>query len=154
MRIVFLKEQEFGPLKLNNQQLRLIEENRKKLIFQNCIQLAEGQLYSGQWNGNSQTKEGYGLQVWPDGSKYEGLWSHNMASGYGRFILADGDMYQGNWVNDKAHGEGNYYYAEGAMYNGKWVEDKQEGLGREEWPDGSFYEGEYLKGKKHGKGTF
>ena len=59
--------------------------------------LSEGQVYSGQWNASSDTKEGYGLQVWPDGSKFEGFWKDDMTNGYGRFILADGDVFVGEW---------------------------------------------------------
>ena len=44
------------------------------------------------------------MQVWVDGSKYEGSWKQDAANGYGRFILADGDVYCGNWMDDKAHG--------------------------------------------------
>ena len=92
--------------------------------MKNGYSLSEGQIYSGQWNDNTNTKEGYGLQVWPDGSKFEGFWFDDKAKGYGRFILADGDVYQGSWVGDKAHGEGEYFYAEGATYKGGWNEDK------------------------------
>lgn len=35
------------------------------------------------------------MQVWPDGSKYEGEWVDGKANGKGRFILADGDVYEG-----------------------------------------------------------
>ena len=93
MRVVLMKEQEFGPLKINSAQMREIEQNRVKLGMKNGYSLSEGQIYSGQWNENTNTKEGYGLQVWPDGSKFEGFWFDDKAKGYGRFILADGDVY-------------------------------------------------------------
>ena len=117
---VIIKELAFGLLKLTDKHKQQIEHGRsqKQLKFKNGHTLPDGQVYSGQWNSETLTKEGYGLQVWPDGSKYEGFWSKDMTNGYGRFILADGDVFVGDWVNDKAHGHGEYHYAEGASYKG------------------------------------
>ena len=69
--------------------------SRSQLAFKNGEILSEGQVYSGQWNQQQNRKEGYGIQVWPDGSKFEGFWKQDQAVGYGRFILADGDVYIG-----------------------------------------------------------
>jgi hypothetical protein len=44
------------------------------------------------------------MQIWKDGSKYEGYWKFDMANGKGRLIHSDGDVYEGEWLNDKAHG--------------------------------------------------
>ena len=151
--VVNHKEKLLGRLPLTQQQVKQIEQYRQSQEFKNGLVMADGQLYAGHVNYKDE-KHGYGLQVWPDGSKYEGFWSNNLAKGFGRFILADGDVYQGEWLEDKAHGEGEYYYAEGAVYKGGWLDDKQHGKGREEWPDGSFYDGEYIRGKKDGHGTF
>ncbi|CDW81172.1 morn repeat protein [Stylonychia lemnae] len=122
--------------------------------FKINLKLQNGTIYSGQFDPKTQTKEGFGIQIWPDGSKYVGQWSRGKAGGYGRFILADGDVYEGEWRDDKAHGYGIYYYADGAKYEGEWRDDKQEGIGREEWPDQSSFQGMYKDGKKHGQGKF
>jgi hypothetical protein len=53
---------------------------------------------------NSNTREGRGKQIWPDGSLYEGFWRNDKANGKGRLIHSDGDVYEGDWVNDKAEG--------------------------------------------------
>eukprot|EP00919_Chromeraceae_sp_WS-2016_P063815 GHVR01151030.1.p1 GENE.GHVR01151030.1~~GHVR01151030.1.p1 ORF type:complete len:107 (-),score=28.69 GHVR01151030.1:193-513(-) len=37
-------------------------------------------VYEGQWKGKM--KHGYGVQSWPDGSKYEGKWANDVASGH------------------------------------------------------------------------
>ena len=58
----------------------------------------------------------YGVQVWPDGSKYEGQWYQDTACGKGKLIHADGDIYEGEWFNDKAHGYGVYTHSNGAKY--------------------------------------
>ncbi len=44
------------------------------------------------------------MQIWPDGSMYEGWLQDSKANGFGRLIHADGDVYNGCWFNDKAHG--------------------------------------------------
>lgn len=47
----------------------------------------------GQWNGN--LREGYGIQIWPDGARYEGSWKDDKAEGKGKFLHADGDIFEG-----------------------------------------------------------
>ena len=49
-----------------------------------------------------EVREGYGVQVWPDGSRYEGCWKNDVADGLGKLINKEGDEYQGNWKEDKA----------------------------------------------------
>ena len=49
--------------------------------------------------------------MWPDGSKYDGMWENDMANGQGTLYHADGDIYEGLWLNDKAHGHGTYRHA-------------------------------------------
>ena len=49
-------------------------------------------------------KHGQGQQVWPDGSRYDGMWENDQANGQGVLVHADGDVYEGSWLNDKAHG--------------------------------------------------
>ena len=53
----------------------------------------------GQWKG--QMRHGYGIQVWPDGARYEGYWQDNKAHGKGKFYHVEGDVYDGDWVEDK-----------------------------------------------------
>ena len=40
-------------------------------------------------------REGYGKQIWPDGSSYEGTWVNNKGCGKGIYICSDGDVYEG-----------------------------------------------------------
>lgn len=54
------------------------------------------------------------MQVWPDGSCYQGFWKNNKANGKGRLIHSDGDVYIGDWVDDKAEGDGVYIHLDGA----------------------------------------
>ena len=69
--------------------------------------------YKGEWNHDGK-KDGRGVQVWPDGSIYEGYWKNGMMQGRGRLITPDGHIHDGNWLEDKAHGYGRFTHADGA----------------------------------------
>ncbi len=45
------------------------------------MKFKNGVIYHGEWKGN--VREGYGVQVWPDGAKYEGEWQDGKANGKG-----------------------------------------------------------------------
>jgi hypothetical protein len=93
-------------------------EERPKHTFKN------GAVYTGQWlKGEEDIRHGQGTQVWPDGAKYDGLWSNNKANGKGTFWHVHGDKYSGEWLDDKAHGVGTYTHANGARYEGHWQDD-------------------------------
>ena len=49
------------------------------------ITLENGTEYVGQWKNCK--KEGKGVQVWPDTSRYEGDWKEDKANGNGKFLL-------------------------------------------------------------------
>ena len=119
-----------------------------------CVEYENKAIYYGEWAKNDNKRHGRGIQVWTDGSKYEGYWREDRANVKGKLIHADGDIYEGEWLDDKAHGYGIYTHIDGAQYEGYWKEDKQEGRGKEKWPDGASYEGEYKQGKKSGFGKF
>ena len=76
--------------------------------------------YYGFWNTATNLRDGSGVMIWPDGSRYDGTWVNNKANGKGRLIHADGDIYEGQWENDKANGKGTYIHQDGAVYEGDW----------------------------------
>ena len=47
-----------------------------------------------------------GVQIWTNGSRYEGFWKEGVAHGKGQLIHLDGDLYMGEWKNDMANGHG------------------------------------------------
>ena len=100
----------------------------KNLVPRGPYQLDNGAIYFGEWTRDG-LRHGKGLQIWKDGSKYEGYWKNDMANGKGRLIHSDGDVYEGEWENDKAHGKGIYIHMDGAQYHGDWRDDKQHGFG-------------------------
>lgn len=108
------------------------------------------------------------MQLWRDGSIYEGEFFSGKPHGHGRLIHSSGslaelidsdsedqdtgcDIYVGEWLDGKAHGYGEYCNSNETTYKGYWVADRQHGEGLETWPDGSHYQGPYIAGKKHGE---
>jgi hypothetical protein len=135
-------------------------------IFKGPIELENGAFYIGEWNQYNQ-KHGAGMNIWQNGSKYEGYWKQDKANGKGRMTYAGaicitggaiynigGDIYEGDWVDDKKHGTGVFLFKDGARYEGDWREDKQHGNGKFYWADGSTYDGEYQNNTIHGKGIY
>jgi hypothetical protein len=124
-------------MKSENQKVRELEDKLGPFVHESTelapgrekrpmIQLDNGARYFGEWNKETNRREGYGIQIWDDGSKYifassriryEGYWNNDKANGKGRLIHADGDVYVGDWVDDKAHGKGCYTHYDGAKYN-------------------------------------
>lgn len=92
--------------------------------YRECILFQNGAQYEGEWNINTGERDGRGVQVWADGSRYEGYWKNDKANGRGRLIHADGDVYEGEWKDDKSHGYGVYLHSDGAQYQGEWADDK------------------------------
>jgi hypothetical protein len=54
-------------------------------------------VYVGEWKGGF--REGHGIMIWNDGSRYDGEWRYGRPCGWGRFTHNDGDIYEGNWRN-------------------------------------------------------
>ena len=75
-----------------------------KVVRKDLTALQNDGKYEGEWSVKENMRHGAGIQVWNDGSIYEGLWEHDKAAGPGRLIHADGDVYEGNWKDDKADG--------------------------------------------------
>ena len=131
-----------------------IDSPRSQVLIDRApYELDDGAIYHGQWMKDG-LREGKGIQIYKDGSKYVGYWKNDQANGKGRLIHADGNVYEGDWYNDKNQGRGTYEHFDGAKYVGDWKEDRHHGYGVETWPDNARYEGNYEFGKKHGVGTF
>jgi hypothetical protein len=131
-----------------------LQKCNETLELKKAIEFPDGTLYHGYWNKVTNEKEGYGVQVFKNGSKYEGFWKRGLFEGNGRLIYANGDYYIGNWKENNAHGLGTFIAIDGATYKGEWKNSSHEGHGIETWADGSSYEGNYVNGLKEGKGKF
>lgn len=59
---------------------------------------ASGETYIGGWFQDKQ--QGYGEEVWPDNSRYEGNYVMGKKEGSGRFFRNDGSEYHGYFKNN------------------------------------------------------
>jgi len=127
----------------NNAIVREIESNLGIIPFDDTLinddipkilvgpqEIENGAVYYGHWNKEANERHGFGMQIWPDGSKYVGYWKNDKANGVGRLIHSDGDVYHGEWKDDMAHGKGKLRDNAGMEYDGEWKGDKQEGYGK------------------------
>ena len=106
-----------------NEAVKQTEARLPDLINKGPCKLDNDAVYIGQWNKHGQ-REGRGVQIWKDGSKYEGMWRADQTNGQGRLIHNDGDCYYGQWLNDRAHGFGTFERKHGPKYVGFWSNDK------------------------------
>ena len=111
-------EAELGPLILPARAENPLLEQREECLLEG------GEKYTGEWLRGTQTRCGFGRQIFIDGTIYEGMWENGKAHGKGRVIHADGEYYEGDFREDKAHGFGVYSYLDGSRYEGSWIDDK------------------------------
>eukprot|EP01016_Furgasonia_blochmanni_P033648 TRINITY_DN3537_c0_g1_i3.p1 TRINITY_DN3537_c0_g1~~TRINITY_DN3537_c0_g1_i3.p1 ORF type:complete len:259 (-),score=22.81 TRINITY_DN3537_c0_g1_i3:467-1243(-) len=109
-------------------------------------------VYEGEMKNHM--RNGFGVQTWPDGSRFEGLWKDDQAEGNGRLVDKNGNWYEGEFCANKAIGYGKLWLMNGYMYAGNWEDDMQEGEGEEHQADGHSYKGTFAKGRKHGRGLY
>lgn len=98
-------------------------------------------------------KEGFGVTIWNNNTKYVGFYKNDKANGWGKFMSGD-SHYEGGFSEGGASGFGIYNHGKETFYMGYWRDDSQESYGIERWKDGAEYLGEYYEGKKHGIGTY
>lgn len=104
--------------------------------------------YDGQWLADE--KHGKGVQLWSDGRRYEGDFSHGTFTGFGvmqwrsstaitkfmgfykdglkhgpgKFIRSDGKTYEGQWFAGMRHGKRSVDSPCGESTDGFWNQDK------------------------------
>ena len=91
------------PFRLNVKDI-LQNESSQRVYIDEFKDVGNGKKYKGQWDKKMGQREGVGIQFWPDGSKYEGMWKNDKACGKGRMTHSNGDIYEGTWNDDKANG--------------------------------------------------
>ena len=112
--------------------------------------------YVGDWKMNK--KSGFGIQVYPNGDKYEvihfhcaikysqGGWRNNKRNGQGTLWVKDKKRklkrkYTGDWIDDKKFGRGTMFFDNDDRYDGFWEDDLPHGDGRMIYANGDVYEG-------------
>jgi len=117
----------------------------------------KGASYNGEWDNNK--KNGYGVQVYPNGQKYEGQWSNGLRNGEGTLWVPVGKaqklrkQYVGGWKDDKRHGRGTCYFKNGEFFQGFWDHGQMHGQGTLRYENGDLYIGEWHEGLRSGQGT-
>ena len=129
-------------------------DNIPTILLDNIEYLNNRSEYLGEWDILTGKRHGRGIQVWLDGTKYEGYFIDDKANKQGKLTHPNNDIYEGEWNNDKAEGFGIYIHNGGSKYEGYWKNDKQHGRGVETWTDGTSYEGNFINGMKNGYGKF
>jgi hypothetical protein len=72
----------------------------------------------------SYAKAGWGEIVYPDGRRYFGQWSQDLATGYGCLLGTDGERYVGMWSAGVFHGAGVRFTNNDVVYDGTWAEGR------------------------------
>ncbi|CAE8711446.1 unnamed protein product [Polarella glacialis] len=117
----------------------------------------KGCSYQGEWDNNQ--KNGYGVQVFPNGQKYEGQWAAGLRSGEGTLWVPVGKaqklrkLYVGGWKDDRRHGRGTCFFKDGQFFQGSWIHGKMHGQGTLRYSSGDLYIGDWYDGLRSGKGT-
>jgi hypothetical protein len=121
-------------------------------------QRTKGASYHGEWHRNK--KNGYGVQVFPNGEKYEGQWAEDARNGEGTLWVKIGKnsnklrkLYVGGWKDDRRHGRGTCFFKNGEFYQGSWDHGKMHGQGSLRYSNGDLYIGEWCNGLRSGEGT-
>ncbi|OMJ78706.1 hypothetical protein SteCoe_21426 [Stentor coeruleus] len=116
------------------------------------IKITKSQLkkYKGDLVGRA--RQGQGMQIWEDGSKYDGTWEDNIPNGHGTYCDLYGDIYTGLFLQGRANGFGTLTKKEGGVYSGNWVLDSPKGKGLKYIQGGNVYIGDFDHGRKSGYG--
>lgn len=60
-------------------------------------------------------KDGFVVEEYDIGTRYEGFKKNGMRNGQGQFIYKEGSKYRGEWKDNKMEGYGTLYYPNGAI---------------------------------------
>ena len=118
--------------------------------------------YIGQFKNG--LKDGFGIEINPEGTYIYGNWKDNKEDGYVRIfnrnneIIFSGEMISGKplkklnsngvevgcLIGDCENGFGHYLYENGDKYIGEWVNGIMQGYSTYQWGDNSKYVGEFF----------
>ena len=128
---------------------KLFNYDYGKTLYQKIL-IENDSFYQGEVNLKTQ-KNGNGILLKSNGSKYEGSFRLNFFTGQGRFIDEEGTIYEGYFINNKLTGKGLKKSLNGNIYIGDFIGNKKDGFGREETNE-HIYEGDFKYDKKNGNG--
>ncbi|KAM9797525.1 ankyrin repeat and MYND domain-containing protein 1 isoform 2-T2 [Syngnathus typhle] len=98
-------------------------------------------------------RQGFGVQEFLDGSKYEGDFVDGLKHGKGRYSWQNGEFYEGSFYKDYRHGDGVYCWPTGDKFMGKFYLNWREGYGQHLFSDGATFKGLYHADQRFGPGV-
>ncbi|XP_057697572.1 ankyrin repeat and MYND domain-containing protein 1-like [Corythoichthys intestinalis] len=98
-------------------------------------------------------RQGFCVQEFLDGSKYEGEFVDGLKQGKGKYTWKNGEFYEGSFYKDYRHGDGMYYWPSGNKFYGKFYLNWREGYGKHIFPDGAIFKGLYHADQRFGPGV-
>ncbi|XP_037105886.1 ankyrin repeat and MYND domain-containing protein 1-like [Syngnathus acus] len=98
-------------------------------------------------------RQGFGVQHFLDGSKYEGEFIDGLRQGQGKYTWRSGEFYEGSFYKDYRHGDGMYCWPTGSKFIGKFYLNWREGYGIHIYPDGAIFKGLYHADQRFGPGV-
>ncbi|XP_037106446.1 ankyrin repeat and MYND domain-containing protein 1-like isoform X2 [Syngnathus acus] len=98
-------------------------------------------------------RQGFGVQEFLDGSKYEGDFVDGLKHGKGRYSWQNGEFYEGSFYKDYRHGDGMYCWPTGNKFMGKFYLNWREGYGQHLFSDGATFKGLYHADQRFGPGV-
>uniref|UniRef100_A0A3Q2E2D9 Ankyrin repeat and MYND domain containing 1 n=1 Tax=Cyprinodon variegatus TaxID=28743 RepID=A0A3Q2E2D9_CYPVA len=91
-------------------------------------------------SSDDERRQGFGVQEWPDGSKYEGEFVEGLKHGKGRYTSRNGEYYEGFFYKDFKHGDAVYCWPTGHTFTGKFYLNRKEGYGHFSFPGGAVFQ--------------
>ena len=92
--------------------------------IRDITELENGAKYQGEWDSQTNLRDGRGVVIWANGTRYDGFFKQGKANGRGRIVHSEGDSYDGEWRDDKVHGHGIQQTKNGSRYEGQWENDQ------------------------------
>ena len=90
--------------------------NKDKLVLKPLKTLDNGLKYVGEWNVETDLREGRGYTITSYGDLYEGFYMNGYLNGSGRVITYNGTVYEGEFINGYPHGYGILKCGDGKQY--------------------------------------
>ena len=97
---------------------------------------------------------GLGIEVWDDGTYYQGEYENNKKNGIGLYRWPDGTIYQGEFNDGQITGRGIIYNCDDSIFSGELSNGYMDGYGTFSWANGAMYMGYYKQDIKHGFGIY
>jgi hypothetical protein len=103
-------------------------------------------LYKGE-TSDKNVRDGFGVQLFPNGCVYTGFWKNNAAHGTGKLLLPDGTIYEGEYKDNNIQ-SGIVSFFNGARFEGIFCGDKNERFtsGTFTFSSGDRFQGKWEEG--------